>query len=101
MSLLLYSPAARRDLVELWTEYAVIDEAVADRILARIGQRLEHIQSHPLFGRPRPEFNLDGLRSTAVSPHVIFYSFADETITIHRVVDGRRYLPDLLAPDQF
>ncbi len=99
MADVLYTEAARSDLIELWRYYALVDEALADRILNRIDLRIQLLADQPLLGRGRPEFDLPGLRSIASRPHVIFYSVPNEDqAVIHRVVDGRRDLPSLLKP---
>lgn len=59
---------------ELWIYYAEISEQLADRILHRIRFKLATLRQHPEIGRPCPEFDLPGLRSTTIHPHVIFYS---------------------------
>ena len=93
-----YSEAAYQDLVQLWSAYAEVSEELADRILARLELRIDELSRHPQMGRLRPEFNFDGLRSTAVRPHVIFYVISDApAIQIHRVVDGRRNLAALFG----
>ena len=91
--------AARQDLIELWQYYSVVEEASADRILARIDIRIRSLADHPKVGRARPEFELPDLRSIAVRPHVIFYSCSnDEKVFVHRIGDGRRDLPSVLKP---
>lgn len=91
------SDPARRELVNLWEQYAGISEDLADRVFHRLRQRILQLAHHPELGRARPEFNLPGLRSVAVNPHVIFYSIAEgPRVIIHRIVDGRRDLAALL-----
>ncbi len=97
MAEVLYTDAARHDLIDLWQYYALVEKALADRILNRIDLRIQLLSDQPLIGRPRPEFNLPGLRSVAIRPHVIFYSVPnDEQVVVHRVADGRRDLPSVL-----
>ena len=95
-----YSEAAYQDLVQLWSLYSEVSEELADRILARLDLRIDELSHHPQMGRLRPEFELDGLRSTAVRPHVIFYVISGPAIQIHRVVDGRRNLAAFLGHEQ-
>ena len=100
MAEVLYTEAARRDLIDLWQYYALVEEALADRILNRIDLRIRLLADQPLIGRERSEFDLPGLRSIAIRPHVIFYSVPnDDQVVIHRVVDGRRDLPSVLKPE--
>ena len=88
--------SARVELLDLWDQYASISEELADRILHRLRQTIARLGEFPEMGRPRPEFKLPGLRSFAVSPHVIFYSISNSpSVIIHRVADGRRNLAAL------
>lgn len=93
-----YAEAARLDLADLWLDYSVVSEDLADRIVRRLELKMFELARHPYFGRLRPEFRFEGLRSVAVNPHVIFYTISDSpAIWIHRVVDGRRNLAALFG----
>ena len=98
---IILSDAARTELLDLWEQYAAISEELADRILYRLRQRISTLSRFPEMGRPRPEFNLPGLRSVAVNPHVIFYSVSNEpSVIIHHVADGRRNLAAFFPHEQ-
>ena len=95
---IIISDPARTDLIGLGEQYAGISPDLADRILHRLRRKMELLGQFPEAGRPRPEFNLPGLRSVAAKPHVIFYSAPDAAlIIIHRIVDGRRDLAAVFA----
>jgi plasmid stabilization system protein ParE len=98
---LILSDPARAELANLWVRYAAVSEDLADRILHRLRHRIVQLSRFPELGRPRPEFNLPGLRSVAVNPHVIFYSISDPpNVIIHHVADGRRNLAALFGHEQ-
>jgi len=98
---IIISDPARDELDRLWDAYACISEDLADRLVIRIGRAISRLGSFPEIGRLRPEFNLAGLRSFAVRPHVIFYSVSDApSVIIHHVVDGRRNLAAFLLNER-
>src|SRR5438270_518937 len=70
---LVWSPAAQKDLREIWRYYAnAASLEIADRLLRDIGEAARRIQQRPLTGRTRDEV-MPGLRSILVHPYVIFY----------------------------
>ena len=96
-----YARGARRDLAELWLDYASISEDLSRKILTRLELKIQELARHPQLGRLRPEFRIAGLRSIAVNPHVIFYTLsARPSVWIYRVVDGRRNLAALFGHEQ-
>ena len=98
---IILSDAARTELLDLWEQYASVSEELADRILYRLRQRIASLSRFPEMGRHRPEFNLPGLRSVAVNPHVIFYSISSQPLVIiHHVTDGRRNLAAVFGHEQ-
>ena len=96
-----FARAARRDLSELWLNYAAISEELADKISGRIELKIEELGRHPQMGRLRPEFPVAGLRSVAVNPHLVFYALSTRpAVRIHRVVDGRQNLAAVFSSDE-
>jgi toxin ParE1/3/4 len=81
---------AKDDLLGIWHAIASNrDERTADRFTAKI---LDKCQSHALFpesGRLRSEL-LPGLRSFPVTPYIVFYRPAEDTILVLRVLHGHR-----------
>lgn len=61
----------------------------ADRMLDRIGARLDLVAQRPLMGRGRPELAED-LRSVTVGNSVLFYRLVPDGIALVRVLS--RYL---------
>ncbi len=88
--------AARADLVEIWTYLATEHEAAADRLLDRIGAKLELLARSPDLGRRRDELR-PSLRSLAVGDYILFYQVAGRTVTVVRVLHGSRDLESLFA----
>jgi toxin ParE1/3/4 len=69
---LLRTPAARRDLVGIWTYIADDSESAADRLLDRFEAVFTMLVDNPLAGRPRTELH-PNLRSVTVGEYVLFY----------------------------
>lgn len=90
-----WSPAARTDLEEIWSYHvAVAGHNTAENVIREIGEAVRLLEGHPFGGRARDEVR-PGLRSVAVSPFVIFYRVKDSSPEIARVLDGRRDLDDI------
>jgi toxin ParE1/3/4 len=81
------SGKAKRDLLEIYSYLADLNEPAAERLMSRISQKFEYLSEFPFIGRERSQFGR-GLRSVAVAEHVIFYSVERE-VTVVRVIDGR------------
>jgi plasmid stabilization system protein ParE len=94
------SAEARDELRQIFQAIARDDRNAARRLVGRILHRCRLLGSHPLLGRARPEFDLPGLRSLAVSPHVVFYRFTvEQVVEVAHIIDGRRDLDALLKRD--
>jgi toxin ParE1/3/4 len=86
----LWSPEAIDDYHKVWDYYAeVAGRHTAEKILRDIAGVIALIENHPFAGRARDEVR-HGLRSLAISPHVVFYRIVDDTPQIVRVLDGRQ-----------
>ena len=81
---------ARVDLGEIW-EYIAIEsnEAVADRIIDLITDRLLLLSRWPRLGRTRNDLR-HGLRSYVFGNYIIFYRISRGGVVILRVLHGRR-----------
>ena len=91
------SRAARTDLIEIWTFLAAESERAADRVLDRIGAKLELLVRQPNLGRLRHELH-SSLRSFPVGDYVVFYQVAGRSVTVARVLHGSRDLTRLFEP---
>src|SRR5712691_6267867 len=84
------SPAARRDLIEIWKYIAKASSPeVADNALHKINLAGQRLAEHPFSGRPRNDIAA-GLRSLLVAPHLVIYAVSDSVIEIVRVLHERR-----------
>jgi len=89
-----WSPEALAYLDAIWNYYArVAGRNTADKIGREIAKAVSFLEDHPFGGRSRDEVR-PGLRSLAVSPHVVFYRVVDGAAETVRVLDGRQ---DILA----
>jgi toxin ParE1/3/4 len=97
---ILRAPAARADLLDIWSYIADESSAtIADAFLARIYGALEVVSQAPYIGRERSEFS-GSPRSVVVRPYVIFYNPLPEGngIMLWRVLHGARLLDHLVEP---
>ena len=95
-----WSPAAERDLFEIWADYARVAAAeIADDLLREIDRSAAAIGESPLLSRDRGDLTA-GLRSVVVRPHVIFFRITAGTVEIVRVLHGRRDFPAILSPEE-
>jgi len=65
----------------------------AERMLRRIGERLELPRTHPFIGKPVPEWDDPTVRELVLSPYRIFYRPQADCIEVLAIVHGRRKLP--------
>ena len=81
---------ARQDLRELrnWLAEAAGGER-ARRFVDRLLRHCEELSAIPQAGRVRPEFG-EGVRSTVVSPYVIFYEPRSYGMRNLRIIHGNR-----------
>src|SRR5258708_8545529 len=96
---IVWSPAAERDLIDIWAYYArVASPEIADNLLREIDRVGRAIGENPLLSRDRAELAA-GLRSVVVRPHVIFFRISGNAVQIARVLHGRRDLPAIFAQE--
>lgn len=96
----IWSPAAERDLIDIWSYYARVGSPeVADNLLREIDRAGNAIGENPLLSRNRSEL-LPGLRSVVVRPHVIFFRVKDDAVEIARVLHGRRDFPAVFSREE-
>jgi toxin ParE1/3/4 len=90
---------ARADLDQLWDYIAERNEAAADRLLDNILKAARLHASFPQMGRQRDELAPD-LRSFVVSPYVVFYRPAGDTIEVLRVLHGHRDIDTIMKSEE-
>ena len=91
---LIILPAALKDLAEIDEFIGADDPTAADRYLASLKQKFEHLAMFPHLGR-----NYDQTyRYVVARSHLIFYSYDRQrnSITIANVVHSARDISDLL-----
>ncbi|MGC1778648.1 MAG: type II toxin-antitoxin system RelE/ParE family toxin [Xanthobacteraceae bacterium] len=87
---------ARRSREDLDYYVGVAGRHTAEKILREMAEVIALIEDHPFAGRARNEVR-PGLRSFAVTPHVIFYRIVNDTPEIVRVLDGRQDIEEKFA----
>jgi toxin ParE1/3/4 len=93
------SDRARDDLREIWYEVAGRrGEPAADRTTTQILERCRSHARFPETGRSREDLG-PGLRSFPVTPYVVFFRPAGETIQVLRVLHGRRDVNRIIRED--
>ncbi len=89
------APEARKDLRLIGRDHG---PAKAVAILGRIKSSFTLLSHHPFIGRARDMDLGPGLRSLPGDTYVIVYRATSKTVTILRVIDGRRDYPPLFRP---
>ncbi|MBX3194679.1 MAG: type II toxin-antitoxin system RelE/ParE family toxin [Schumannella sp.] len=83
------TPAARRDLLEIWDYTAGLwGVARAESYIGEIGAALERIAVDPARGRTCDEIR-PGYRRYGIGSHVVFYLETEDTVDIVRVLHQR------------
>jgi len=89
MSRPFFSPASRRDLLEILDYIAQDKPRAALRYVERLEEACSTLAANPGIGTARDDL-LPHLRCLSVGSHVIFYLTTDEGIDVVRVVHGAR-----------
>ncbi|VTZ21627.1 Plasmid stabilization protein [Methylocella tundrae] len=95
------SPAAERDLEDIWLTIAADNPAAATRVVQAIGQKIGRLADHPRLGPRRPDIRPTARLLIEGSYLILYETHPDvddrpvDEIEIVRVVDGRR---DLTRP---
>lgn len=101
MTAVLLSPAAERDLEEIWLAIAADNRRAATGLLRLIAARIKGLADHPRLGPRRADIR-PGARMLVAGRYLILYETRPDTdegpldaVEIVRVIDGRRDLPTL------
>ncbi len=83
------TPAAKSDLLEIWS-YTIKNwgKKQAEKYLLEIEAKLELLAADPELGRQRPEIN-PGYYSFPVKKHIIFYLQSGNYIDIIGILHGK------------
>jgi toxin ParE1/3/4 len=79
---------ANRDLLRTFAYLVQRNPTAAESLVRRIDEKFIQLSGLPFIGRQRSSLG-PGIRSVVVGTHVIFYTVAQDSITIVRVIDGR------------
>ena len=85
------TPAAKRDVAEIWSYIARDNEPAATRLIGEFDQALELLARFPGAGRSREEWQ-PNLRSFLVRDYLLFYRRVSTGIQLVRVLHGSRDL---------
>lgn len=85
---------ARIDLKRVYAFIAEDNVVAARRMLERFKRRFEMLARQPGIGEPRDELQL-GLRSFPLDSYMVYYTVADDFVTIVRVLHGSREISSL------
>ena len=94
IAMVVLSPLAEDDLVEIWCTVAADDVEAADNLVDELHKVTRLLALQPLMGRRRPEIALD-VRSFPHRDYVVFYRPESRGVGIARVVHGARDLEKL------
>lgn len=98
MPIIVKSPKAKADLIEIWDYIADDSEIRADAFIQTIDKKFHILVKEPLPGIARDEIEAE-LCSFPVGRDVIFYRRISEGIEIIRVLHGARDLNFILNAD--
>jgi toxin ParE1/3/4 len=95
------SPAAERDLEDIWLRIAADNPPAATRIVRAIGALIDRLADHPRLGPRRPDIR-PASRMLVKGPYLVLYETHPDTdegpideVEIIRIADGRRDLTSL------
>jgi len=95
---LVWSPQARKDLLDVYIVIGLDNPAAAERLYDRIEARAETLSHHPRLGPRRPDIQARA-RVLVEGPYLILFETHPDTdegpvdwVEVVRVVDGRRDL---------
>ena len=84
--------AAEEDLSEIFEYVAVDNLKAAEAILTRIEKNLDVLAREPQLGRIPSDEELVrmGYRYLIVADYLVFYTFEEQTVLVHRIIHGAR-----------
>lgn len=92
MTRVLVTPRAEADIDEMLERLsALAGITVAERYANDLQAIYERLEMFPAIGAPRPRLGRN-IRIAMLEPYIVFYRYSadEETVTIARVLDGRR-----------
>lgn len=95
MALLIISPEAEQDLLDIWLYIAEDSPVNADRFLDRVEQKVLKLAEFKEIGVDRPEL-APNLKSCPVDRYILFYRAKTGGIELVRVLHGSRDINQVL-----
>lgn len=90
MRKLLIRPQARLDMLEIWHHIAPDSVRNANHVSEKLDEAIRGLVRTPGKGHQRADVKNPRLRFWSVFSYVITYWYDDTTVTVERVVHGRR-----------
>lgn len=87
--LVVRSPAAEDDLIDIWFGIATDSPLAADRFLDAIAARILQLATFPESGPQRPDIGAE-VRALTIGNYLVLYRLAEQRVEIVRVVHGAR-----------
>ena len=98
---IVWSPAARQDLLDIYVLIGSEQPRAADRYFDRILASVTRLSEHPRIGKRRPDIRAE-TRMLVERPYIVLYRTEPDSddgeiahVIVIRVVDGRRDLTSL------
>jgi toxin ParE1/3/4 len=95
MKRVIVSPAAARDLEDIWTFIAQDSVRSADRLLREIRRAFQKLASMPRIGHLREDLAAEPVRFWTVCSYHIVYRAETKPLQVLRVVHGARNIEGL------
>ncbi len=92
----LLTPAAKADLVNIFTYIRADRPKSARRVLARIRQAMRRLAENPWIGHMREDLADDSLRFWSVYSYLIVYRPRSQPLEVIRVLHGARDVKRIL-----
>ena len=100
MARLIWTEPALLDLDEIAAYIALDDFSAAQRLVEKVFERAELLESFPESGRRPPELKRTPYREIIVGPCRIFYRIEEDSVYILYVMRGERQLRKYLLEER-
>jgi toxin ParE1/3/4 len=87
--LIVRSPAAENDLIDIWFGIATDSPLAADRFLDTVAARILQLASFPESDPKRPDIGTE-VRALTIGNYLVLYRLAEQRVEVVRVVHGAR-----------
>ncbi len=99
MARVVYTDAAKADLLDAWLYIVQESQISADHVLDDIEREARMLSLQPLMGRARPELDDRIRRWPTSTPYILFYAPDVDGITVVRVLHHARDIGSSFAHD--